>query len=352
MKTKEKGGTMFQETVKRLLQDLASRGFQEVGGHDGAYTVLKPYHPVLYLVDILDGDRLSGSQVLANLPHRAEQAQHFAQSCHCSQTICLTIYFVSHGAKAQEEALFHSPFPESDTLHTVFWLVDIETGQWTAPPGQPTRLQGIDKAVGVALGRLAPSSVSSTPSLKETKAPLTMALIVFLFAVFIAEWLLDPEKTWVLALANTGTLWQSGEVWRLLTSMFLHGGWLHLLCNCVTLYVFASLMERAEGKKRFLALYFLSGLAGNLLSSLLLGSGYAVGASGAIFGLVGAFLVFIHRAKGEIQGWNYPTVLLFLGVNLVMGFVTPQVDVWAHVGGLAAGVGLEYWWSRQKDHKK
>jgi rhomboid protease GluP len=141
--------------------------------------------------------------------------------------------------------------------------------------------------------------------------------------------------------SNVGRLTLGGEWWRLLTSMFLHGSPLHLLFNMVVLYQAGRLTERIFGSLRFTGLYLIAGLCGSLASVLWNAHVNSVGASGAIFGIVGGLFAFIHREHSGVP----PTVvkdlrgslLPFLLFNLWAGFIYPHTDNAAHLGGLAGG---------------
>jgi membrane associated rhomboid family serine protease len=130
------------------------------------------------------------------------------------------------------------------------------------------------------------------------------------------------------------------EPWRMVTSVFTHGSILHLLFNMFTLFVFGSALERLLGKGRYIALYLLSGLGGSVAVALI-GDPLqpVVGASGAIFGLMGAFFI-INRHLG---GTSIQLVVL-VAINLAYGFIVPGISWQAHVGGLVAGalVALVY----------
>jgi rhomboid protease GluP len=130
-----------------------------------------------------------------------------------------------------------------------------------------------------------------------------------------------------------------GEAWRLLSSMFLHSGAVHLGLNMISLYFLGSFVEEAFGRGRFLALYLLSGISGGL--AYLYFGGFnvsAVGASGAIFGLLGGVLGYALR-RGSFS-WQNPLIrqlLILLALNLYIGFSIPNISNTAHLGGLAGG---------------
>src|SRR5690625_1388532 len=127
-----------------------------------------------------------------------------------------------------------------------------------------------------------------------------------------------------------------GEWWRLVSSMFLHIGFLHLAMNIVAFYYLGVAVERIYVSSRFLIIYFLAGIAGSL-TSFTFAMNVSAGASGAIFGLFGALLFFgiVHKKVFfQTMGRNIITIV---AINIVLGFVIPQIDIGAHLGGLIAG---------------
>lgn len=135
-----------------------------------------------------------------------------------------------------------------------------------------------------------------------------------------------------------------GEAWRLISSAFLHSGFVHLAMNMLSLYFLGAFAETQFGRGRFLALYFVSGIAGGL-AYLYFGSftGPAVGASGAIFGLLGGVFGFaIRQGTFSLQNPLISQLLILTAINLFLGATIPNVSNTAHIGGLAGG--LVYGW--------
>jgi rhomboid protease GluP len=135
-----------------------------------------------------------------------------------------------------------------------------------------------------------------------------------------------------------------GQAWRLVSSVFLHSGFVHLGLNMLSLYFLGSFVEVTFGRGRFLALYALSGLSGGI--AYLYFGGFdspAVGASGAIFGLLGGVLGYALR-RGSFS-WQNPVIrqlLILLAINLWIGLSIPNVSNTAHMGGLAGGFVFGY----------
>ncbi|OZU89966.1 rhomboid family intramembrane serine protease [Virgibacillus indicus] len=129
---------------------------------------------------------------------------------------------------------------------------------------------------------------------------------------------------------------EEGEWWRIVSSMFLHIGFLHLFMNMLAVYYLGALAERIYGSWRFLIIYFLAGIGGGL-ASFAFSPHVSAGASGALFGLFGALLFFgliYKKIFFQTMGKN---ILLLIVINIVIGFTIPQIDMGAHLGGLIAG---------------
>jgi len=153
----------------------------------------------------------------------------------------------------------------------------------------------------------------------------------------------QPEEVLSLG-ALVPALVAQGEAWRLITSAFLHSGFVHLALNMLSLYFLGSFAEITFGRSRFLALYLISGIAGGL-AYLYFGSfnAPAVGASGAIFGLLGGVFGFaIRRGTFSTRDPVISQLLLLTGLNLFIGFTIPGVSNTAHIGGLLGGLVFGY----------
>jgi rhomboid protease GluP len=172
--------------------------------------------------------------------------------------------------------------------------------------------------------------------------PVSLVLIAINIVVFIwelATGALASKNAIIAAGALSRDEVMQGEVWRIVTCMFLHGGIDHLIGNCIALYALGMACEHAFGSARTLAIYFISGLSGSLMS-LALTQGHAVGASGAIFGLSAAVVVFLYRYHQQfyLRDKRIAFVLLVWAVYTVgTGFLQPEIDNFCHIGGFVGG---------------
>lgn len=180
------------------------------------------------------------------------------------------------------------------------------------------------------------------------KEPATMALILINVLVFIAvEFTGTSQDAWHVleyGAAYTPYIIQNGEVYRLFTSMFLHFGIEHLVNNMLVLFVLGSRLERVIGKIRFLLIYLLGGIAGNVVSLLLelktQEFSVSAGASGAVFAVMGAMIYVVIRNKGWLGDLSLRQILVMAAFSLYFGFTSSGVDNAAHIGGLLAGFVL------------
>nr|WP_318552254.1 rhomboid family intramembrane serine protease [Kitasatospora fiedleri] len=172
-----------------------------------------------------------------------------------------------------------------------------------------------------------------------TKVLIGVNLLVFLLTEYV-------DRVWQFRLGmgsgadafgtRIGVAEGPGQWYRLVSGMFVHAGVMHILMNMFSLWVLGPQLERVLGRWRFLALYLLSGVAGNAFGYLLDGADmFSVGASGAIFGLLGATAVLFRANRVPMQ-----PVIALLVVNLVLTFTLNNIDWRAHLGGLVAGVAI------------
>jgi membrane associated rhomboid family serine protease len=175
-------------------------------------------------------------------------------------------------------------------------------------------------------------------SFEGAGAKVTKILIGINVAVYIAEL---AQGGGVYGVNSTiyekGVLWApliaDGDYWRLITAAFLHYGPFHLLLNMLGLYWFGSLLEQRIGSGRFLLIYLVSGLAGSAGALVVSPTNPTVGASGAIFGILGAGLVLEHQRDYVFGG----SALGVIVANLVLTFFWPGISIGGHIGGLIGG---------------
>ena len=177
----------------------------------------------------------------------------------------------------------------------------------------------------------------------SSKKPIvTYTLIALCLIMFVISGFGIDTLTLIKYGANIGSLVKSGEVFRLISYMFLHAGIIHIFFNMYSLYIVGPRVEDFFGKWKFLLIYMISGISGGLLSIAMNGDVVSVGASGAIFGLFGALLYFGYNYRGYIGAMINSQILPIVIYNLLIGFFISGIDMWGHVGGLIGGIITSY----------
>lgn len=184
------------------------------------------------------------------------------------------------------------------------------------------------------------------PRKVSVKAPATTpAFTYILMGITILVFLLQMGSEFIAGVDYPALLGMKvneliiqGQLWRLITPVFLHGSFLHIAFNMYALFIFGPGLERHFGHGRFLTLYLLSGFAGNVFS-FLFSPAPSLGASTAIFGLLGAQGVFFYKNRevyGRIGQRALFNIIAVAAVNLMIG-LSPGIDNWGHIGGLVGG---------------
>ncbi len=167
-----------------------------------------------------------------------------------------------------------------------------------------------------------------------TRILVLLNVVVYLITVAQGAGLNDPGGSLFDKWALYGPAVDHGDWWRLITAAFLHASVLHILFNMLALWWLGAPVEMVLGRIRFLGLYIVSGLAGSAGALVADPHAVTVGASGAIFGLLGAGLILEWQGTGSLAG-NYLTLIV---INLAISFAVPGISIGGHVGGLIGGI--------------
>ncbi|MEV9641950.1 rhomboid family intramembrane serine protease [Mammaliicoccus sciuri] len=174
--------------------------------------------------------------------------------------------------------------------------------------------------------------------------PIVTFLLALNIGIFILTWIPGIGNQLLLFGIGDNFLIANGEYWRLVTPMFLHGGLTHLLFNMFSLFIFGPELEKIAGKARFITIYMLAGLFGDVATYFLQSGDYRhLGASGAIFGVFGAFGALVYYTKHVFPQLKQ-VILPIIVISVVMTFVGTNINVTAHIAGLITGflIGLSY----------
>lgn len=196
-----------------------------------------------------------------------------------------------------------------------------------------------------------PASTTQTVRVALPYTNPTATYIIIGFTAFV--YLLQMASVWALGYAVYEIDWleiygarfnaaiRALELWRFITPVFLHGSMAHIFFNMYALFSIGAFLERHFGHGRFTGLYFLGAFTGNVFSFLFTGEdGYSVGASTAVFGLIGAEVIFFYQNR-ELFGAQAKQAIsnaaIIIAINLFIG-LSPGIDNWGHIGGLLGGM--------------
>lgn len=335
-----------------LRQQLNQSGFfQMEDGEPNLYWRVE--NPIFYLVYFLDRADPAYERKEEIFTSYAREMRERLRDVQCTRLVALSVAVdnlnvdrsvdnVDNVESTENKAAFYRT---EDAFFRLYWEFSPEKGV-TAEAGQPDRLLGIEKLLAAAARGETPEEL---PLRKTAEGFPAATLGIFLLCAALLCWTsLSGQRNEIIAafgLSRQGIL--AGEYYRFFTAMFLHSGLLHLVSNGVYLYYFGTRTELLLGRARFLLLYLASGLCGGICSVLFNGW-LAIGASGAIYGLLGAMLLLTRKRGARYTGMSYSTMLLLAVSAVGLGMLDANVDNFAHIGGLFGGCAVFWLMMRKK----
>ena len=178
--------------------------------------------------------------------------------------------------------------------------------------------------------------------------PVVSSIIAINFIVYIITMVPNLGDEVFYTGMSVNYLIGDGQWWRVVTSLFLHAGFMHVLFNMFSLFLFGPELEKIAGKTRFLTIYFLAGIFGNVATFVLQDGMYAsVGASGSVYGIFGAFAALVYYTRRTMPQLKQVIMPLII-ISVVITFISPNINVSGNIGGLITGflLGLSYFTKR------
>lgn len=343
---------MFLTYLKSITAELSKKGFSlvfsDMNGKENTNTAVfaKAESPMLYLVSAANFDNILAdnyeSSMNAVMTELLEKAGGIFNNA-----VCVNILYSDNienvSAFADGRGLVRD-----EKIHNVWWYTDgrrLGFGK-----GQPNRLNGIEKCAEKALDSVYAENGESIENISRRefaegamkpveKFPAAAAVLIALnIIIFAVQALMGLQDSFVRTFGiNRELIFGGGQIYRFFTYMFIHGGVEHIMLNSFSLYIFGTRAEKYCGRKSMLITYVFSGVCGGLLSACFNG-GYAVGASGAIFGLLALIIVTVKKSGRKMDGLGYMTMLIMAAASIGMGFLDAGCDNFGHIGGFAAGL--------------
>lgn len=322
----------------------------------GTASLYKQFQGMTVILEIIDGDRLNIEQTRLFMEHGFDSLNNLNIR---NATIFKLFLYDGEPELEKQDVIIRGQIdiPEEKKFLKAFSL-NIAEGNITKHFNYPNFDARIEKSVKNFFSKKLELKASDSEEIKDLiekrKSDMEIEIKVKkpwitygLIAINIIMWaiirllairqgvsyssLLEPFG------AKVNLLLLQGEYWRFLSPMFLHGNEIHLAVNCYSLFILGSQVERLFGRWNFLLIYFVAGLVGNI-ASFSFSQSTAVGASGAIFGLMGALLFFSIRRPALLKSSFGANLVITVVINLAYGYMNKQIDNNAHLGGLVGGL--------------
>lgn len=353
---------MFANYTSKLYKKLINQDFRpliinndEKLTDDTIYVCLVNYSSdIIYIVNILNTIKYKPDECMgkAFLTKSAVLQKYDTQ-----QIIFLNIFITENNdmIKSYIDKIDKSLL---SSFKDIFWGVDISStpAKMYVDNLQPNKLLGIEKHIKsikvnsletqASLKDITKSAVSEDQFRPKPSIIQSYNILIAINAIMFLFVALDGGFT-TKNLLNFGAysyshIVQGKEYYRLFTCMFLHANFLHFFSNMTTLYIFGSRLEPFTSHIVFTAIYLFSGILANIFMLLTPTSGIMLGASGCIFGIIGASLILTHHYKKSLFGLNSSSILIISMLNLVSSFYNPQISFGVHLYGFLLGIIFGY----------
>lgn len=344
---------MFDGLIKKVALDLTSKQFKllsavrDESGSEVAAVFYKAESPVIYFVSVVDFDIILSKEYKKSINDTMCKMLSGNKGMF-NDAVCV------HLLTGQDSCELKKFVDEQDSIydgnvHNIWWYTDSESKTIHQGIGQPDKIYGIEKILYSALineehginkpiEKINEEGIKNSQLIQVTKLPLLVVFLVVINLILFGFEIYGGNISFYIREfgINNSLVFGEGQYYRLFTYMFMHGSIEHVLMNCLALYIYGSKVEKYCGKLITIIIYFVSGAAGGLLSACF-NTGFAVGASGAIFGMMGALLAICKKTGKRIDGLSYMTMAVLAVVSIGMGFLEPQIDNLGHIGGLIGG---------------
>jgi len=362
---------MFSKYARNLFEHLVANNFEHIRGLGG--NEISPQTPIIGLVN-LTGSMWHAVMIVntniidANIYEQTTKDrldEYFEELLkqYGKKSMVVLNLFVSEGASNYAELLAKDNFEFDRPVINVNWGIDLRDESLAIGKNNPDEIANLKELVMDSLEALHvldveddeadntiekvyESAILRRPKLEERGGPTPIVTYILIIINMLIGAIVSFDgnrgfDTAMWAGALIPNLVIGGQYYRLLSSMFLHVNFMHLINNCFSLYIFGLRVEKFYGAAKFIAIFILSGIFAGIVSVIFVPNP-TIGASGGVFGLIGAVLALAFKSKADVVGLNYTTMIIMAGISLSLGFTRPEVNNHAHVGGLVAGVILGF----------
>ncbi|MCL1845375.1 MAG: rhomboid family intramembrane serine protease [Defluviitaleaceae bacterium] len=347
---------MFAQFSARLCELAMNNGYRFDGSDSdkisqAAFWIADKTDPAtLTVIRVIDADKMNMQKII-----EWDEINHeLSESLSEQHKSIVHVYIIAGGDPSEitrAEEYFGQP------VYSIFWHINLETKKLSAAPGQPKKFLNIHSMISDAFnslsnppaqGAISPVMFSEIqvkadnlrPKLKHRHAIVCYTIILLNLGILLLSY--RHEEVFYFGVIHPLIVVHAHEWFRLFTAMFVHFGTAHFFANTFGIMIFGTRLENYLGRGIFLLTYIFSGLLGSIVSLINLyffhPLAVSAGASGAVFGIFGAIFAYSRITKHSLDFINWYLLLIYIGINLVMGFATPGIDNFAHIGGLVGGL--------------
>lgn len=348
--------SISQNFVKKLLEcefQFATL-YGELEKKSNRMTLLKAESPILYVVSLVNGQKINLRNYELFMNEYLQWLQNSLKSYYCTKIIALTIVVAESLEKTEDTKQIRNFVMRKELIleenysHTWWYLSGarkiVEMNKSQAKDILHIKqmvLESLEEQENDSLEEIV-TQTKQKETLKNNKIIVTWGLLFINCFLFFMMVLCGEKENYILSYGTEyDAIFHLHQYYRIFTYCFLHADIMHLIQNSVYLYFFGMRVELLYGKIRMLLIYFFA-TAGSSILSAYCNDVLAVGASGAIFGLIGAVLVYSYKNGKKNVGMNYTTLLLLAIVALLGGVLQKNVDYFGHLGGFLSGSLLSF----------
>jgi len=355
---------MFVGFTKKLYEGLVEKDFvrianvsdRELTKETEYLSLIKQSSSVIYIINIINGKNMDLELYKRYLTYYKENIVSGIEKLNIKYIVMLNLVVLPKVSQEFLDCFLSQKEFEGEEVYIPMWLVDLEEKRCFSNGAEELiqmkdliyeALAAEEVLEDVDLDKLSREVINRTAIKPKSKnVYITYFLMLLNSGIFIAmlvlgKNLLLSQKLLLFGANSREYIIEENQYWRLLSAVFLHVNFTHLLSNEISLYFFGTRVEKYMGKLKFIIIYLVSGIFGNILS-MLFNSGISAGASGAIYGLIGAVTALAQQKEKKVDNLSAYIAFSILISGLTVGFMIPGIDVYAHIGGLLMGYGLGF----------
>jgi len=340
-------GRLAQSLLRQEFQPMQLRTLHDAPGNLLEATFIKLQNGIMYAVAVWRVRDAACAALTAQEAQFAAALATFGAANNCRSAMCFSVAALETPRDDLAARIDMAEDFFGQELYTIMYNADLTEPQLRFNPRQPASTLQMDRILSAALhdapiALVDPAQQNHAPKVKKEWLVYLMLLLnaVVLTLMEMRGGSTNSEVLRLFGAVAYPFVFTDGEFFRLFTAMFLHIGLMHFVYNALSTYIFGTRVERHFGQVQFLVIYLASGLLGNVAQICYSQNSLAAGASGAVFGLMGATLAMTQITRKRLDGLSFYVMLIFMLVGLAHGFFEPNVGNAAHVGGLVTGYAI------------